>query len=191
MSSLLVRSPAPITTSINPAILHSLSIIFDTDQLRPRHQFFTNWHDVEETLTECHRRLSLDYTNLQGGQLQTLLKVIEYDCDMASKLLTHIATQIEGVSRSVDAVKSRSNGPQKANLEDAFSVEGSSYRRWVSTFPEVVAGDVELDVAQRVLRDGGPEASVALRGGQADEENEANMACRGGQEDGEDEAGEA
>ena len=48
---------------------------------------------------------------------------------------------------------------------DPFSVEGSAYRRWVSTFPEVVAGEVEVQVAEQVLRMGSPELSMDWKAG--------------------------
>ncbi|KAJ4356719.1 uncharacterized protein N0V89_004755 [Didymosphaeria variabile] len=145
---------------INPAILQSLKAIFDSVHPRSTHAFFTNWRTIQAALVDIHRLLNMNYESFSSSKLRHMLTAIEHDIDLSNLLLVHIATQLTGVSHSLDEVGSRRRVGDGASLHNAFSVEGSAYRRWVSAFPEVVAGEVGVDVAERVLRMGTPELSM-------------------------------
>jgi hypothetical protein len=159
-----MSSAAPALPPINPTILHSLKSAFDLDRPRTHHYFFTNWCSVQHAFTGIRTLLNVDYTHFRLRQLRLLLDSVEHDIESAADLLNHIGTQLDGVSRSLREVVARRMMGEGAGLCDAFSVAGSAYRRWVSTFPEVAGGEVEVEVAERVLRVCGPELSMDWEG---------------------------
>jgi hypothetical protein len=163
-NDLRISSAAPALPPINPTILHSLTAAFDLDRPRAHHDFFTNWCSVQHVFTGIRTLLITDYTHFRLRQLCALLESVEHDIDSAAELLTHIGTQLDGVSRGLREVVSRRVMGEGANVCDAASLAGSAYRRWVGTFPEVTSGEVEVEVAERVLRVCGPELSMDWKG---------------------------
>ncbi|KAF2438452.1 hypothetical protein P171DRAFT_491121 [Karstenula rhodostoma CBS 690.94] len=165
-------SAATAIIPINPAILVSLDAIFNSDRPRATQSFFTNWRTVQNGFANIRTLLNIDYHHFERHQLQALLSSVQHDMNIASKLLARISTQLEGVGQNLREVVARRRMAEGAKLTDAFGVEGSAFRRWVSLFPEVAGGEVEVEVVERVLRVCGAELSMDWKGDYGSGENE-------------------
>ncbi|KAL1606281.1 hypothetical protein SLS60_003683 [Paraconiothyrium brasiliense] len=180
-TDLRIRSAVPILPAINPTILQTLKDIFDSDRPRTTHDFFTNWHTTQHRLTDIKDLLNTDYSSYSRGLLRAMVRRVDADLDsVADELLTTITAQMDSVSHNVSEVTSRRGLGEGASLSQPSSVEGSAYRRWVSSFPEVVGGEVRVDVAERVLRMGGAEKSMGWEDGYLSWKEEERKAEAGG-----------
>ncbi|KAL5386904.1 hypothetical protein DPSP01_003920 [Paraphaeosphaeria sporulosa] len=162
-SDLRISSAVPAVLPINPAILQSLHSIFNSDHPRTTNHFFSNWRTVQNAFVDISTLLNIDYNHFKRHQLKSLLRSVEHDIDYASRLLSQIGAQLEGVAQNLGEVVARRRMGEGAKLHDAFGVAGSAFRRWVGTFPEVVAGEVEVEVVEKVMRLAGAELSMNWR----------------------------
>lgn len=158
-----MSSATPAILPINPSILQSLHSIFNLDCPRTQHPFFTNWRTLQKVFVGLRTLLNTDYNDYQLHHLMFLLGGIDTQLGQASKLLAKIGVQLEGVAQNLREVVARRKMGESAKLSDAFGVAGIAYRRWVGTFPEVVGGDADIEVAERVLRMCSPELSMDWR----------------------------
>ncbi|KAF9736843.1 hypothetical protein PMIN06_004405 [Paraphaeosphaeria minitans] len=155
-----MSSAAPAALPINPAILHALHSIFSPDQPRTTDQFFSNWRTVQKAFVDIRVTLDIDYNQFERHQLKSLLCSVEHDVDFASNLLTEIETQLEGLAQNLGEVMAQRRMCEGANLNDASDIERSAFKAWLGTFPEVVSGEVNVDIVEMVMRTAGAELSM-------------------------------
>ncbi|CAO2654002.1 Nn.00g107350.m01.CDS01 [Neocucurbitaria sp. VM-36] len=126
---------------VNQYVMVRLSQIFETDRSRTREPFFVPWFDINNTTVEILNTIKL---YCRGSMDVDFLKASNQKFDVSYAKLTKVGRILhEGIIWLEDAVarvaeRSKQDGSDMLAIE--YSREGSLFRRWMQTFPEVECG---------------------------------------------------
>ena len=153
--------------SLHPGIRESLQSAFCFSGTREKAEFFRLWYSVSSKLATARRLLDAD--DGTDAQRRSIWAQLAANCDSMTEMVESINEQLEEISRRIQKVSTvivqgiSSSLGLRADLADANSWEGIAYHDWISTFPEVDSGKVNVYNAAHVLRSGGTKASMDLK----------------------------